>query len=536
MRNEEKVRAAVAAAAVVATVAAGTIGGGSPAPAADSTSFSDSVLDLQRTVEYLIERAERQGVELPEGAGIRDIVEGLDGLIPTHGSSTYATVSAAGGVRKGDPVRYALEPNGSVTNPRYILGNDPTILAMTSGAADWTNSQWSNEPKTPRNTNSAFVCVSGNTFLAVTTENGYSATTTVCAGAATSADVYATYDGHILVAYAEGGAGVLQVYKADARSYGVYLSDILTYTWAAAGDPDNIRLAYDAMDSRVSILCTVADEAGTRRGTVYDLALGVNLDDILSDVVVALTADAWPALRGLDPDVGAKGWDICYGDYDHVMVTCPTTTGRQALIWTDRDESGATAVKGYVLSRVKGGVDAALAIVPCEDGPETLLLAQAVNDNGTNKVYLELLWRRASDGKPHITVSGYVPGSDSAGEIDQLRICNNLYMSPYTSQAGASLVSWVTDGGLYAATVEMSALGPLRVSPAVRVTDTAGVGAVLERGGGTAKVVYETDMVHEGYASFRRRVSTCEALAADGYVTSDAPAGESCHFVRTRKE
>ncbi len=164
------------------------------------------------------------------------------------------------------------------------------------------------------------------------------------------------------------------------------------------------------------------------------------------------------------------------------------------------------------------------------------MLARTVRDNGTSRVYLELLWRRVSDGKPHIASWSYVPGSDSNREIAQLRICNDLYMPTYTSPPGASLVSWVTDGGLYAATVEMSALGPIRVSPAVRVTGTDGVGAVLERGGGTAKVVYETDMVHEGYVSFRRKVSTCGASEADGYVTSAAPAGEPCYFVRTRKE
>ncbi len=544
MKKTSKVKAAVAGAAVVATVTAGTIGGGSPAPAAGQTSFSDSVLDLQHTVEFLIERAERQGIELPEGAGIRDVVEGLDGLIPTHGSSTYATVSAARGVHKGDPVRYALEPDGTVTNPRYILGNDRTILAMASGAEDWTNSQWSNkEQKAPQNTNSAFVCVSGNTSLKVMNKSGYSAAASLCAGAATSADVYCTFDGHILVAYAEGGAGVLQVYKADKQGYGIFLVDTLTYVWAATGDPDNIRLIYSAVDSRVSILCTVADETGTRHGAVYDLEMSRSTDDILSDVVVDLTADAWSALRGLSPDAGAKGWDIAHvssDDYcfDRIMVTCPTIGGGQAVIWTDRDESGATAVKGYVLSKVKGGVDAALSIVPCEDGPETLMLARTVRGkDGASCVYMELLWRRASDGKPYITAWSYAPGSESAGEIAQLRICNDLYMSSYTSPPGACLVSWVTDGGLYAVTVEMSALGPLRVSPAVRITDTTGVGAVLERGVGSANVVYATDRVNGGYVSFRRKVSTCKAAYnADGYVTRDAAAGETCYFVRTRRE
>lgn len=542
MTKSGKVKAAVAGATVVATVAAGSLSGGSPTTAPGQTSFSNSVLDLQRTVEYLVERAERQGIELPEGAGIRDIVEGLDGLVPTHGSSTYATVSSSGGVSKGNPVRYALEPNGSVNNPRYILGNDRTILAMASGAEDWTNSQWSNkEQKTPQNTNSAIVCVSGNTSLKVMDKNGYSAAASLCAGAATSADVYCTFDGHILVAYAEGGAGVLQGYKADRTSYNVTLTDTFTYVWAAAGDPDNIRLTYSAVDSRVSILCTVADETGTRHGAVYDLKMSWNTDDILSDVVVDLTPDAWPALRGLSPDAGAKGWDIAYvgsDDYcfDRIVVTCPTTTGRQAVIWTDRDEAGATAVKGYVLSKVKGGVDAALSIVPCEDGPETLMLAQTVRDNGTSWVYLELLWRRASDGKLHIASWGHVPGSDSTGEIAQLRICNDLYMSSYTSPSRAYLVSWVTDGGLYAATVERPFGGSARISPAVRVTDTDGVGAIMERGGSTAKVVYETDALREGYVSFRRKVSTCGASRADGYVTSDAPAGATCYFVRTRRD
>ncbi len=537
MTKSGKVKAAVAGVATVAMVAAGAISGGSPAATSGQTSFSDSVLDLQRTVEYLIERAERQGIELPEGAGIRDIVEGLDGLIPTHGSSTYATVSSSGGVRKGDPVRYALEPDGTVTDPRYIVGNDRTILAMASGAADWTNSQWSNkEQKTPQNTNSAFVCVSGNTFLHVRTKENYSASTTVCAGAATSADVYCTFDGHILVAYAEGGAGVLQVYKADKQGYGIILSDALTYVWAATGGPDNIRLTYDSVDDRISILCTVADETGARYGAVYDLAMSWHLDDVLSDVEIKLTADACPALRGLSPDAEAKGWDIFSGYYHEVLVTCPTATGRQAIIWTDRDESGATAVKGYVLSKVKGGTDAVLDWVPCEGGPETMMLAQTVRENGTSRVYLELLWRRASDGKPHIASWGHVPGSDSNREIAQLRICNDLYMSPYTSPPGASLVSWVTDGGLYAATVERPFGGSARISPAVRVTDTDRVGAILERGGSTAKVVYATDALREGYVSFRRKVSSCEARSADGYVTRDAAAGTTCYFVRTRRD
>ncbi len=552
MKKKSKVKAAVAGAVAVATVATASVGGGNPTPAPSSAAWtdtapgsvawSDAVTDLQNAVNSLMSVSAAHGVELPDKPGINDLVDGLDGVAPVDGYTTYATVSSTGAVSKGDPVRYPLEP-GTVTSPRSVLGSNCTILAMASGAEDWTNSQWSNDEQAkPCNLNSAYVYTSanGNTALRVMNKNGYAASDTLCAGAATSADVCVTYDGHILVAYSEGGSGVLQVYKTTAQTYGITLAETITYVWAGTGAPDNVQLTYSSVDAQVSICCTRADETGARYGAVYDLAMNVNLDDVLSDVEIKLTADACPDLWGLDPDPGAKGWDIAYvssDDYcfNRIIVTCPIIGGGQAVIWTDRDESGATAVKGYVLSYIKGGVDAALSEVICADGPSTLLLARTVRDGDVDRVYLELLWRRRSDGKLAIVRRGYVQGSNITGDIDQLRICNHLYMSPYTSQAGASLVSWVTDGGLYAATVELSPEdGALRLSPAVRVTDTSGVGVIMERSGGTAKVVYAADTVQEGYVTLRRRVSSCTAAEADGYALADAQAGSGVYFMRTK--
>lgn len=543
--DSKKAKATVAGFAAAATVAAAALSGGGPTEKPGQTAYSDALLDLQSATQSLMDVSRTHGVDLPDKPGINDLVEGMDGVAPVDGYTSYGTVSTTGPVGKGDPVRYALEPDTTISGSRSTgLGSNCTILDMASGAEDWTNSQLSNEEQAkPSNTNSAYVyTVNGYTKLTVTTKNGYSAGATLCSGAATSVDVYCNFNNYVFVAWAKGDVGLLAVYKVTAGSYGVVtIAEILRTTWTETGAPDNVRLTESSVDGRVSICCTRADETGARYGAVFDLTSNRDFDAVLSLTEIKLTADACPELWGLEPDPAAKGWDITYVSsvdycFDRIVVTCPTVGGGQAVIWTDRDESGAVVVKGYVPSLVDGGVDAALSEVICEGGSSTLLLARTVRVGDVNGVYLELLWRRRSDGKPAIVRNRYVPGSDTAGDIEQLRICNHLYMSPYTSQSGASLVSWVADGGLYATTLELSSEnGTLRRSPAVRITDTDGVGVVMERSGGTAKVVYGVDGNGiEGYVSVRRKVSGCEAKEADGYALGAAQAGGGIYFMRTK--
>lgn len=560
MADSNKVKAAIAGTAAVALVAAASV------QQQESTGYSQSVLELQEAVAELTDTARDRGMTLPDSPGINDIVEGLDGMAPSKGEDWNAIrVCGSEAVSTGDPVRVsaAFYGNYEGTKRTYTTHTAANVLCAASEAEDRTNSGWDETTVRHEADIDAIVYTSGgNTYVAARRLTRTGKTTMpflqLCTGEATCADAVMDYQGDLLVAYELGGQGLVTYATVDSAG----IAKKVTCTWAAGGDPANIKICYDHFYARAAICCTRLDAQGNRCGALVDLDVTPTAI-ALTGAEAPLTEAACPALAGLSIDAAADGWDICYaasayrhGQYDDdpaatrgwddelsvALVTCPRSGGGQAVIWCERDKHTTSQVKGYTLSGQRGSSGGA-AMEDILTGQEisTTMLAQAMTNGTEHYIGVELYWLRASDSATECIYRGRIPGSEALGAASQVRICGCAWLGSATLYDWAmAAVSWVADNTLYAATVQLTPALEVIVGPAVKVMDLGAgcYGTVAEGYPGSPRVIWQDSAgaCNMQITGLTYAASPADAEHADGVALSGGAPGETINIYRYTEE
>lgn len=380
MTREKKAAAAAAGVLLASALTVGTVSG--PANTAGEGGFAQQMIAIEEAVDNLVDKSVERGmdIEAPSESytpGINGVIDGLDGMAPTNGTTRQVKVSKEGSLYRGDRVRVCQEFTAA-DQLRFAMG-DVKILATAQ----------SNGSQTSR-------------IAILFTQNGQTKLKTVDLGATgsmnmgntlviledealTSASMVMVQNLRCYIAYNRDGDGVLTAVECRENRLNVLM---WTDLWMDGGDPENICLAVDPYYDEAALCCTRLPQGATqdsaREAVLLDMSLpmwdSTGIEDLGAEIV--LTAEAQPALYGIDysKDAYAKGWDMEYVHYwynepgnevccNSLFITYPTTDEyRRGIIHIRRDRAvvdqeapmGPSLVEGYQMSQVYGSL-------PCVD-------------------------------------------------------------------------------------------------------------------------------------------------------------------------
>lgn len=385
MTREKKAAAAAAGVLLASALTVGTVSG--PTNNTNDSSFAGSITAIEEAVDNLVDKSVERGMDIEPPSesytpGINGVIDGLDGMSPTSGTTRQVKVSKEGSLYRGDRVRVCQEFTAA-DQLRFAMG-DVTIIATARGAVgamgDNTIDQTTriiilfgqNGQTKLKTVDMGDEMSMGNTIVIVDDEE------------LTAASIAVDHHNRCYIAYNQDGDGVLTAVKCGKNR----LNEVLwTDLWMDGGDPENICLAVEPKDNEAAVCCTRlpagATQASAREAVLLDMALppdGTEITNLGEEIV--LTAAAQPALHGIDysKDAYAKGWDMEYvhfwydelGDQvrcNSIFITYPTSDEyRRGIIHIRRDREsvytgtpkGPSTVMGYQMSQVYGSL-------PCAD-------------------------------------------------------------------------------------------------------------------------------------------------------------------------
>ncbi len=380
MAKGKKAATAVAATMMATALVVSSVGG--PANNAGDGSFAGSINAIEEAVDNLVDKSIERGmdIEAPSESytpGINGVIEGLDGMTPTKGTTREVKVSKEGTLYRGDRVRVCQEFTAA-DQLRFAMG-DVKIIATAQSTVGQTsriailftqNGQTKLKTVDMGATGSMYLA---NTLVILEDE------------ALTAASMVMVQNLCCYIAYNRDGDGVMTAVECRESHL-----NVLKWTdiWMDGGDPENICLAVEPYYDEAAVCCTRLPQGATqdseREAVLLDMSLplfdSTGIENL--GVEIVLTAAAQPALYGIDysKDAYSKGWDMEYVHYwynepgndvccNSLFITYPTSDEyRRGIIHVRRDRAvvdqeapmGPSLVEGYQMSQVYGSL-------PCVD-------------------------------------------------------------------------------------------------------------------------------------------------------------------------
>lgn len=557
MTREKKAAAAAAGVLLASALTVGTVSG--PANNANDSSFAGSITAIEEAVDNLVDKSVERGmdIEAPSESytpGINGVIEGLDGMAPTSGTTRTVKVSKEGTLYRGDRVRACKEFTAG-EQIRFATG-DVKILA----AVQPTEGGFKDNPINQYNAIAVLFTQNGQTKLkTVHIKTGIALGNTVVIledEALTAASMVMGQDHRCYIAYNRDGDGVLTAVRCGEDR----VNEILwTDLWMDGGDPENICLAVDPYYDEAAICCTRlpqgAIQDSDREAVLLDMAFPTSctgIEDLGAEIV--LTAEAQPALYGIDysKDAYAKGWDMEYVHYwynepgnevccNSLFITYPTTDEyRRGIIHIRRDRAvvdqeapmGPSLVEGYQMSQVYGSLP---CVVMERVGVSGVMGAMS---DMTAVAMLHGTARQFQEGDSGITKARaelelYTVARDEDKPVliwwqrtDNWYNTNISNVSLGQLENGTLYVSFARDGTVYAAIVEMRRVGSVQ-GPLVNVGAIGTFATVKTVDIGRAALVYDTPD-GDGYVRVLqagRVIAEADGLNFDGTVLEGGSTG-----------
>ncbi len=533
MTKGKKAATAVAGTALVAALAVSTVGG--PTVNTGDGSFAGSINAIEEAVDNLVNKSVDRGMDIEPPSesytpGINGVIEGLDGMAPTKGTTRYVKVSKEGTLYRGDRVRVCQEFTAA-DQLRFAMG-DVKILATAQSAVSSVSRiaiLFTQNGQTKLKTvDMGSEMAMGNTLVILEDE------------ALTDASMVMVQNGRCYIAYNRDGDGVLTAVKCGANR----LNELMwTDIWMDGGDPENICFAVEPYYYEAALCCTRLPQGATqdseREAVLLDMSLpwdGTGIESLGGEIV--LTAEAQPALYGIDysKDAYTKGWDIEYVHYwynepgnevccNSLFITYPTSDEyRRGIIHARRDRAvvdheapmGPSLVEGYQMSQAYGSL-------PCVEmerasvSPNTKDIVGVVMVHGATKQF-------ETDGssatKSMVNLEFYTVTRDEDKpfllwwcQTDKWYNTNISNVSVGQVKKGLLYVSFARDNTVYTSLVELRGLDGV-CGPVVNVGVFGTFAKVEAASDDRAALVYDT-ATGDGYI---RVLKTDRVVAeTDGY-------------------
>lgn len=556
MTREKKAAAAAAGVLLASALTVGSVSG--PANNANDSSFAGSITAIEEAVDNLVDKSVERGMDIEPPSesytpGINGVINGLDGMAPTSGTTRAVKVSKEGTLYRGDRVRACKEFTAG-EQLRFATG-DVKILAVAQPEEGGFKSDTINQYYDT----AVLFTQNGQTKLkTVHIKTGISLGNTVVIQedeALTAASMVMGLDHRCYIAYNRDGDGVLTaVWCGEDRVNEVLWTDI----WMDGGDPENICLAVDPYYDEAAICCTRIPQGSTqdsdREAVLLDMAFPTSctgIEDLGAEIV--LTAEAQPALYGIDysKDAYAKGWDMEYVHFwynepgnevccNSLFITYPTMDEyRRGIIHVRRDRAvadkeepaGPSVVEGYQMSQVYGSL-------PCVE-MERIGVSKDMPDM-TAVAMLHGTARQFKDGEADVTKGRAelelytVTRDEDKPFLIWWRRTDNWYNTNISNVSvgqlrnGTIYISFARENTVYAAIVELRSAGSVQ-GPLVNVGAIGTFAAVKTVDIGRAALVYDTP-AGDGYVRILqadRVIAETDGDKFDGTVLEDGNTGET---------
>lgn len=476
MTKGKKAATAAAGALLAAALTVSSVGGPVTQTETDG-SFAGAMIQMEEAVDNLVNKSVERGMDIEPPTesytpGINGVIEGLNGMAPTDGTTRTVKVSKEGTLYRGDRVRVCKEFTAG-EQMRFATGN----VKIISTAQD---------PEAGRDTMKSSVEViailftqNGQTKLKIASVGGtisLSNTVVICDEELTAAGMVMAEGKRVYIAYNQDGDGMMTAVERNTSGiYEVKWTDI----WMDGGDPENICLAIDPYYGEAAVCCTRLPQGSVldseREAVLLDLSLpagGTGIEGLGAEIV--LTAEAQPCLHGIDysTDAYAKGWGMEYVHYwynanesetvwcNALFIVYPSDDGyrhgiiqarRYRAVANEAAPQGASQVTGYQKSLIYGSL-------PCADVARVSLSDDSDSPVGVLMTHgMTILPEAGETGatKSRAVVELYLVGKEDDKPCQALQVWTAPMYSTNISNVSAGEVS---DGVFYLSFAKESAI------------------------------------------------------------------------------